>query len=142
MPKVALDFAPAFVGEQLRPLLPGGVDFGAMQAHTDEELARCAHDADVLVSTRTRIDVNTLGLMPGVRFIQHAAIGYDNLDLSAIEAAGIAAANNAGFCATTVAEHTIMLMLVLLHRLMEAEDTTRAGAFPQYAFLAANRTRL
>ena len=35
-----------------------------------------------------------------------------------------------------------MLMLVLLHRFMEAEEATRAGAFPQYAFLAANRTRL
>src|SRR5437879_3766303 len=138
MPKVALDFAPAFVGEQLHPLLPGGVDFDPMQAHSDEELARCAHNADVLVSTRTRIDARTLGLIPSVRFIQHAAIGYDNLDLAAITAAGIPAANNAGFCATSVAEHTVMLMLVLLHRFMEAEEATRAGAFPQFAFLAAN----
>jgi phosphoglycerate dehydrogenase-like enzyme len=142
MPKVALDFAPAFVGEQLRPLLPGGVDFDAMQAQTDEELARCAHNADVLISTRTPINARTLRLIPGVRFIQHAAIGYDNLDLTAVRVAGIAVANNAGFCATSVAEHTLMLMLLLLHRFMEAEDATRSGGFPMYAFLAANRTHL
>jgi D-3-phosphoglycerate dehydrogenase len=35
-----------------------------------------------------------------------------------------------------------MLMLVLLHRFVDAEEATRAGAFPMYAFMAANRTRV
>ena len=78
MSKVALDFAPAFVGQQLRPLLPAGVDFDALQAQTDTELARCAHDADVLVSTRTHIDAHTLRLVPAVRFIQQLGIGYEH----------------------------------------------------------------
>ena len=142
MSKVALDFAPAFVGQQLRPLLPAGVDFDALQAQTDTELARCAHDADVLVSTRTHIDAHTLRLVPAVRFIQQLGIGYENLDLPAIGAAGIVAANNAGFCATTVAEHTIMLMLVLLHRFVDAHTATRSGAFPMFAFIAANQIHL
>ena len=67
MSKVALDFAPAFVGQQLRPLLPAGVDFDALQAQTDTELGRCAHDADVLVSSRTRIDAHRLRLVPARR---------------------------------------------------------------------------
>jgi lactate dehydrogenase-like 2-hydroxyacid dehydrogenase len=50
-------------------------------------------------------------------------VGYDNLDLDAIQAAGISASNNPGFNASTLAEHTVMLMLVLLHA--SSRRTTR-----------------
>jgi phosphoglycerate dehydrogenase-like enzyme len=83
-----------------------------------------------------------LALVPGVRFIQQFAVGYDNLDLGAIRAAGIGAANNPGFNSSSVAEHTIMLMLVLLHRFVAAHDTTRTGGFPTAAFIGANQERL
>jgi D-isomer specific 2-hydroxyacid dehydrogenase-like protein len=66
-------------------------------------------------------------------------VGYDSLDVDAIQAAGISASNNPGFNASTVAEHTVMLMLVLLHRFVEAHDTTRSGAFPTAAFIGANQ---
>src|SRR5690349_15457225 len=64
-------------------------------------------------------------------------VGYDSLDVDAIQAAGISASNNPGFNASTVAEHTVML--VLLHRFVEAHDTTRSGAFPTAAFIGANQ---
>lgn len=136
---VLADYLPAFVGDQLRALLPDGVAFQSVQAQTDAELARCARDADVLLTVRAKVDVRTLALTPGVKFIQQMGTGYDNLDLAAIEAAGIAAANNPGFNASTVAEHTIMLMLVLLRRFAAAYEATRNGVFPNAAVVGANQ---
>jgi lactate dehydrogenase-like 2-hydroxyacid dehydrogenase len=91
---------------------------------------------------RSKVDGRTLALTPSVKFIQQMGTGYDNLDLVAIEAAGIAAANNPGFNASTVAEHTLMLMLVLLRRFAAAYEATRNGAFPAAAFIGANQPHM
>ena len=142
MPKVVLaEVVPPFVAQQLQALL-AGAELDAIQDTTDEELARRAGDADVLVTARAKVDAHTLALTPGVRFIQQLGVGYDNLDVDAIRAAGIPAANNPGFNSSSVAEHTIMLMLVVLHRFVAAEDATRSGGFPTVAFLGANQPHL
>jgi glyoxylate reductase len=142
MPKVVLaEVVPPFVTQQLQALL-AGAELDAIQDTTDEELARRAADADVLVAARAKVDAHTLALTPGVRFIQQLAVGYDNLDVDAIRAAGIPAANNPGFNSSSVAEHTIMLMLVVLPRFVAAQDATRSGGFPTVAFLGANQPHL
>jgi len=66
---------------------------------------------------------------------------YD-LDVDAIRAAGIPAANNPGFNSSSVAEHTIMLMLVVLHRFVAAHAATRSGGFPTPGFVLANQPHL
>ena len=143
MPKVVLgENLPAFAGQRLRAVLPEGVEFEAVQAPGEEELLRCARGAQVLVTVRVRVDARILALLPSVRFIQTLGVGYDYLDLAAMEASGVVAANNPGFNATTVADHTIMLMLVLLNRFVAAHDATRSGAFPMMQFIAANQTTM
>jgi glyoxylate reductase len=143
MPKVVLgDYLPAMAGQQLRTVLPEGVDFEAVQEEGEEELARCGRGAEVLVTVRVKVDTRVLALLPSVRFIQTLGVGYENLDRAAIEAAGLVAANNPGFNASTVAEHTIMLMLVLLNRFVPAHDATRSGAFPMLQFIGANQASL
>ncbi len=136
---VLADRFPPFLTEQLHALLPDDVDFDAVQVESHEELARCAQDADVLVTARVRIDARALEILPRLRFIQQLGVGYDNLDLEALQVAGVLASNNPGFNATSVAEHTIALMLLLLHRFVEALDVTRSGAFPTSAFIGANQ---
>jgi phosphoglycerate dehydrogenase-like enzyme len=142
MPKVVLaEIAPPFVTQQLQALL-AGAELDAIQDTTDQELARRAADANVLLTARTKVDAHTLALTPAVRFIQQLGVGYDNLDLDAIRAAGIQAANNPGFNSSSVAEHTIMLMLVVLHRFVGAHDATRSGGFPTPTFALENQTHL
>src|SRR5215469_16965030 len=43
---------------------------------------------------------------------------------------------------SAVAEHTVILMLVLLHRFVRAHDATRSGAFRPYTFVAASQARV
>jgi glyoxylate/hydroxypyruvate/2-ketogluconate reductase len=94
MPKLVIaEHLPAFVAQHLQALLPG-VEVAAVNANTDDELVRCGADADVLVTLRTRVDARTLTLAPKVRFVQQMGVGYDNLDIAALKATGIVAANN------------------------------------------------
>src|SRR5437868_9721364 len=58
------------------------------------------------------------------------------------EPPGIRAANNPGFNSSSVAEHTIMLMLVVLHRFVAAHDATCSGGFPIPGFVLANQPHL
>jgi len=142
MPKVVLaEVVPPFVAQQLQALL-AGAELDAIRDTSDEELARRAGDADVLVTARAKVDAHTLALTPGVRFIQQLGVGYDNLDVDAIRAAGIPVANNPGFNSSSVAEHTIMLMLVVLHRFVAAHDATCSGGFPTPGFVLANQPNL
>ena len=134
-------FPPALV-EALRTMLPPSVEVDMVASLSETDFATAAADAEILVAARRHIDAQTLGWAPKVRFIQQLGIGYDNLDVASIAAAGITAAYNPGYNTVTVAEHTIMLMLVLLRRFPAAEEVTRAGRFPTMEFIEANRARL
>lgn len=138
---IAEPFPPAWV-EVLRKMLPSSVEVDMVASLSETEFAKAAADADILVCARRRMDGPTLQWAPKVSFIQQLGIGYDNLDVSAIGAAGIAAAYNPGFNTITVAEHTIMLMLVLLRRFTAAEGVTRAGRFPTMEFIQENQAHL
>lgn len=138
MMKVLLtDPIPSSLLQWIQTMLPDGVALDNVPTFSDEDFAQHAADADVLLSARRQIDARTLALAPRVRFIQQGGAGYDNIDVAAVAAAGIPVAYNPGVNATAVAEHTLMLMLVLLKRFVPAEQATRAGRFPTAEFAQA-----
>ena len=55
-----------------------------------------------------------LAQAPGLQFIHKTGTGVDWYPIPLLDEAGILLANNAGFNATAVAEHTVMLMLLCL----------------------------
>ncbi len=128
MPKVLLtEPVPRSLGLRLQAVFPAGIDFDIVPTLEESDFAKHAADADVLLVVNRKIDASTLALAPRVRFVQRVGIGYDNLDMAALAAAGVLAAYTPGANAAGVAEHTILLMLALLKRLTSAEQTTRAG---------------
>jgi phosphoglycerate dehydrogenase-like enzyme len=138
---IAEVFPPVLV-EQLRTMLPAGVELDMVASSSDDDFARAAADADIILCARRQVDRHALELAPKVRFIQQFGIGYDNLDVTAIAASGIPAAYNPGFNSVSVAEHTIMLMLALLRRFVAAEGVTRRGSFPTMAFIGEHQARV
>jgi D-3-phosphoglycerate dehydrogenase len=76
-------------------------------------------------------------MAPQLKFIQRLGVGFDNIDLSAARAAGVMVANTPGANATAVAEHTVMLILAAIKRLIAADQGTRQGQWPFEAVLAA-----
>jgi gluconate 2-dehydrogenase len=62
-----------------------------------------------------------------LRIVANLAVGYDNLDLAALTAAGILASNTADVLNESVADYTWALLLGAARRMGEAERWLRAG---------------
>jgi len=131
MSKVLLiDPIPPPMVERLRPLFPAGGDFGVVPTYSEEDLAQYGAEAEILFVIQRKVDARLLSFVPRVRFVQRVGVGYDNLDLEALLAAGVVAAYTPGANAVGVAEHTILLMLALIKRFAAAEQATRQGGWP------------
>jgi lactate dehydrogenase-like 2-hydroxyacid dehydrogenase len=59
------------------------------------------------------------------------SVGYGRIDLDVATELGISVANNAGFNAVAVAEHAIMMVLVLLKKAFYAHHGVVQGGWPQ-----------
>ena len=131
MPRILLiDPIPPSLVERMRPMFPAGTDLDLVRTLSEEDLARHAAETEILLVIQRKVDARLLSILPHVRFVQRVGVGYDNLDLEALQAAGVVAAYTPGANAVAVAEHTILLMLALLKRLTAAESATRQGGWP------------
>jgi len=131
MPRILLiDPIPLSLVERMRPMFPAGTDLDLVRTLSEEDLARHAAETEILLVIQRKVDARLLSIVPRVRFVQRVGVGYDNLDLEALQAAGVVAAYTPGANAVAVAEHTILLMLALLKRLTAAESATRQGGWP------------
>src|SRR6266566_6421394 len=131
MPKVLLiDPMPLPLVERFRPMFPAGADLNVVPTDSEEDLAQHATETEILLVISRKVDARLLSFVPRVRFIQRVGVGYDNLDLGALQTAGVVAAYTPGANAVAVAEHTILLMLALLKRFVAAESAARQGGWP------------
>jgi phosphoglycerate dehydrogenase-like enzyme len=131
MPRILLiDPTPLPILERMRPMFPAGTDMDVVSTLSVEDLAQHAAETEILLVIHRKVDARLLSFVPHVRFIQRVGVGYDNLDLEALQAAGVVAAYTPGANAVAVAEHTILLMLALLKRFAAGESATRQGGWP------------
>jgi phosphoglycerate dehydrogenase-like enzyme len=138
MPRVLLiDPIPSPLVELIRSLFPAGAELDVVPTSSEEDLAQHAAEAEILLVIHRKVDARVLSFVPRVRFVQRAGVGYDNLDLEALQAAGIVAAYTPGANAVAVAEHTVLLMLALLKRFVAAESATRQGGWPTVELVQA-----
>ena len=68
----------------------------------------------------------TLEAAQGVMLVQFLSVGYEKIDMDAATELGVPVANNAGFNAVAVAEHALMMILVLLKRAFYARASPQA----------------
>ena len=64
---------------------------------------------------------------PNLKLVQLLSAGYDRVDIEAARKAGVPVSNNGGANAIAVAEHTIMLMLAVLKRVVKFHNDVVAG---------------
>lgn len=120
-----------------RRLLPAGRDLlqarceireGGLDA-TPEGLIELAPGADALVADPTvPVDENLLDAAgESLRVVANYAVGYDNIDLDACRARGIAVTNTPGALTNATAELALALTLAAARRITEAEAELRDG---------------
>ena len=64
---------------------------------------------------------------PKLKLVQLLSAGYDRVDIEAARKAKVPVSNNGGANAIAVAEHTIMLMLAVLKRVVKFHNDVVAG---------------
>lgn len=95
------------------------------------KLAAC--DA-AIVGMKEHVDAAAVANAKRLRIVANLSVGYDNLDVDALGAAGIAASNTAGVLDESVADYAWALMLAAARGVNAAERWIRAGQWQSIEF--------
>ncbi len=99
----------------------------------DELVARLAESDAAIVGLKEHVGADEIAEAKKLRIVANLAVGFDNLDVDALSAAGIVASNTANVLNESVADFAWALMLAAARRLGEAERWLRDGQWTQPA---------
>ncbi|PPT28638.1 2-hydroxyacid dehydrogenase [Xanthomonas arboricola] len=104
-------------------------------AYSPAELAaRLASLDGALITLNERIGAAEIASAPQLRAIANVGVGYNNLDLDALSAAGILASNTPDVLTETTADLGFALLMATARRITEAERWLRDGQWGQWSF--------
>jgi D-3-phosphoglycerate dehydrogenase len=93
-----------------------------------EELLGVVGQYDALiVRSRTKVDREVIDRATRLRLVARPGTGLDNVDVEYAKSKGIAVVNSPEPLIEAVAEHVVLLMLALSRKLVEADQSTKAG---------------
>jgi D-3-phosphoglycerate dehydrogenase / 2-oxoglutarate reductase len=95
----------------------------------DVDLVGVLRDATVLVTEATAIGAELLDELPKLRLVVRAGIGIDIIDVAGARSRGVRVANVPNFCVDEVADHTVLLVLAAVRRLVPYAEDVRAGGW-------------
>lgn len=98
--------------------------------------ARLTGQDAVIVGLKDRIGAAEIRQAERLRIVANLAVGYDNIDLEALSAAGIAVTNTADVLNESVADFTWALLLGVARRVTAAERWLREGRWHATEFKA------
>ena len=123
-------FAPQMPGPMMdlaREMLPEGYEL-AIADHGTATFYEAAQEAEFYLGfPRQGMGNEFFRAAPKLRLIQLISAGYDRLDVEAARKAKVPIANNGGANSIAVAEHTILLILAVLKRLVWQHNHVVAG---------------
>ncbi|WP_135447734.1 MULTISPECIES: C-terminal binding protein [Tabrizicola] len=100
---------------------------------TAEEVAAAVRGADVVVVQFAPLTRDAIaGLAPGATVIRYG-VGYNNLDVAALNDHGVKAAYVPDYCTAEVADHTAASILALLRKLPALDASVRRGEWAAVA---------
>ena len=119
---------------ELRQLVEGqalpGMDVISESLSADEgELMELVSDADFLIIWPAHISDDILRAAKKCKLVQCLSAGYDRINLKLAAELGIGVANNGGANSVAVAEHTMMLILGSLKKIVVKANFVSAGGW-------------
>ena len=81
-----------------------------------------------------RIDAELLAACPQLRVVANMAVGYNNFDIAACNAAGVLATNTPDVLTETTADFGFALMMAAARRMAESERFLRRGAWTKWSY--------
>ncbi len=120
----------------IRPILGPGValDSPPRGSFSRAELVAALREADALIALLdVAVDAALFDAAPRLRVVANHAVGYDNVDVAAASARGIAVTNTPDVLTDATADFTFALILAAARRLGEGEALARSGAWLGWA---------
>jgi gluconate 2-dehydrogenase len=103
--------------------------------YTPSQLAARLAAADgALITLNERIGAAEIANAPRLRAIANVGVGYNNLDVDALSAAGILASNTPDVLTETTADLGFALLMAAARRVTESERWLREGQWGQWSF--------
>ncbi len=99
-----------------------------------EQLAERIQDADIILSNKVVIDRSAIETAKQLKLICVLATGMNNIDLAAAESAAIPVRNATAYGTNSVAQHTLMLMLMLATQQPRYQKAVTHGEWNQSPF--------
>ncbi len=115
-------------------LLRAEESFGVVVSNPKEFHAHLSEAEALIVRSSVKVTEDVLEQAPRLKVIGRAGVGIDNIDCDAATERGIVVMNTPGGNATSVAEHTLALILSLARAVPSASASTKAGQWERKKF--------
>ena len=133
-------FASDDVYRAIRAAAPSGCEVLTLSKDTPQERLRCAEACDVMIAATSRLSGAEIDASPRLQLVVHQGVGYeDSVDLAALRRRNIRLAITPDGIAEAVAEHAIMLMLMVYRHAALCDRNIRQGTFDRQTFRLRSR---
>lgn len=95
----------------------------------EAQTAERVKDADIVIANKAPLNESSLKDAKNVKLICLFATGFDNIDREYCKSRGIKAANVKNYCTPAVAQHTILLALMLAENISYYDEYVKSGAY-------------
>jgi D-3-phosphoglycerate dehydrogenase len=106
-----------------------GVELTVAQCKTPAEVIAAGRGADALLVQWAPVNAAVMATLDRCKIIVRYGIGFDNVDIAAARARGIAVCNVPDYGVHEVAEHAVSLALALARQLPQIDARLRAGTW-------------
>lgn len=94
-----------------------------------DNAAERVKDADIIIANKAPLNESTLKDAPNVKLICLFATGFDNIDIAYCKSRGIKVANVVNYCTPAVAQHTLLLALMLTEKITFYDNYVKSGTY-------------
>ena len=94
-----------------------------------ENTAERIKDADIIIANKAPLNETTMKDALNVKLICLFATGYDNVDVAYCKSRGIKVANVVNYSTSTVAQHTLLLALMLTEKIAFYDQYVKSGTY-------------
>ncbi|HEY2022129.1 D-glycerate dehydrogenase [Paraburkholderia sp.] len=110
------------------------VDWNEGDVLPADELKRRLADKDGALTAGEMIDAQVLAAAPRLRVVSNMAVGYNNFDMAALNAANVLGTNTPDVLNESTADFGWALMMATARRITESEHWLRAGHWQKWSY--------
>lgn len=134
-----LNRATADLYEIMRQDAPPGLHLLFLDSARPEEVREKLRQADAILIADSALTAEMIQQASKLKVVQHQGVGYERIDVTALAKAGVPLALCPAGTDEAVGEHTLLLILAVLKRLIAAHNGTVDGKWPRWELRTSTR---